>query len=265
MRHRTQYLASLRRHDLALAARGKTHFASEWHHSDAKAVSPRTVRPNATYAAAFASNAHCELRCVGMTSEIHDPLPSVLLPVLIHELNNATQLLTSLNTLLGVPGGEKFLSERAGDMASVGDEVVDLGWLLAALASAAGDDMLMTRRHEHGLEIAANYVRKALRRNGRDTRLPEGALPRISNESGAGWEAAWAFGLFLFYTGGSQENATAWSWRRDGSAWLFEAEAALENADAARVLLISKLDAATFECTERTVRLRLPGALLEAR
>lgn len=198
-----------------------------------------------------------------MTATPPDPLASALLPVLIHEMNNATQVLTSLNTLLSMPGGDQYLTERGGDMTSVGEEVVDLGWLLAALASAAGDDMLMTRRHEHGLDVMANYVRKAIRRQGWDSAKAESPLPEISHGEGAGWEAAWALGVFLWSTASAQPGVTAWTWRREESCWIFEAEAPVRDRGATAELLASKLSDVSLTSANDKSELRIPATWLE--
>ncbi len=199
-----------------------------------------------------------------MTETHHDPLACSLLPVVIHELNNATQLLTSLNTLLAMPNGEKFLTERAGDMSSVGEEVHDLGWLLAALASASGDDMLMTRRHEGGLQVMAEYARKAIRRDNRDTAKAELPLPKIACGSGSGWEAAWALGVFLWSAARDQgEVATAWTWSREETCWSFEVDHPVRTPEATRALLRARVPEATLLCAESTAQLQLPLNWLE--
>lgn len=200
-----------------------------------------------------------------MIESLVDPLGSALLPVVIHDLNNATQLLTTLNTLLGMPGGERFLSERADDLHSVGEEVFDLGWLLAALASSTGDEMLLARRHESGLEIMATCVRSALRRKHHDLVVAEGKLPRISNEHGAGWEAAWALGLFLWSAAQEADEPVRWTWSRSAEYWLFEAEySGTDFADSARLLEL-KVPGAELVSLEGSLQLRLQAQWLEPR
>ena len=42
-----------------------------------------------------------------------DALSAALLPVLMHQLNGATQVLTSLSAVLNLPDGERWLREKA--------------------------------------------------------------------------------------------------------------------------------------------------------
>jgi len=199
-----------------------------------------------------------------MTNVPQDPLSAALLPVVIHDLNNATQLLTTLNTLLGMPGGERFLTERAGDLASVGEEVFELGWLMAALASSAGDDLLLARRHETGLDVMVDYVRKSLRRQQHDLAQAEAALPRISNTHGAGWEAAWALGVFLWTAGLAADEAAAWTWTREDSHFKFETDLSLPAPDSLQILLQSRTRDISIEVTSECSRLCIPALFLEA-
>ncbi len=200
----------------------------------------------------------------GQVEATQDPLSKALLPVLIHELNNATQLLTSLNALLAIPGGERFLTERAPDMTSVGEEVLDLGWLMAALATASGDDLLLARRHETGLDVMVHYVRKALRRDGRDAAEPESPLPRIANGTGSGWEAAWAVGVFLLSLGSEQAEPLAWTWSQTDNGWIFEAQREVTDHAGLELLLQSRLPELVLESGEDSARLRIPASYLEA-
>lgn len=211
------------------------------------------------------SRLHVLAKLIGMTDTPVDPLGTALLPVVIHDLNNATQLLTTLNTLLGMPGGERFLHERADDLSSVGEEVFDLGWLLAALASSAGDELLLDRRHESGLEVMSMCVRNAVRRHGRDLAKVEGELPRISNEHGAGWEAAWALGLFLWSAAQEAQGPVSWTWSRSEEHWLFEAEHSPTSLEDSQRLLELKVPGAQLVSLEGSLQLRLPAQWLEPR
>ena len=95
-----------------------------------------------------------------------EPLGRALLPVVLHKLNNATQLLTGLNALLALEGGEVTLEARGDDLAAVSRTVDELGWLVAVVASGSGADLLLERREPRGLEIVSRYVAKAARRAG---------------------------------------------------------------------------------------------------
>ena len=41
-----------------------------------------------------------------------DPLVAQLLPVVVHEVNNATQLLVGLKAMLQIPGGDALFAAR---------------------------------------------------------------------------------------------------------------------------------------------------------
>jgi hypothetical protein len=198
-----------------------------------------------------------------MSDSTSDPLAAALLPVVIHELNNATQMLSSLNAVLALPGGEDFLRERAADMASVGDEVLELGWLVAMLSSAAGSDMLQARRHAHGLDIMVRLVRKALRREGRDLARCEGPLPQIDPRAGRGWEPAWALGLLLWHAGLAAPDTVSWNWSCAEGAWIFEVDQRLPELDSLNQLLSQRCPQGEFRQGRDSTQLRLPLRTLE--
>jgi hypothetical protein len=114
-----------------------------------------------------------------------------MIPVLLHKLSNATQLLSSLNALLSIEGGAELALSRADDMARTSSQVEDLGWLLAALASASGADLLMERRERRGLAIFLGVLRDALRRRGSELHVETREIPGLSNEALGGWELPW--------------------------------------------------------------------------
>ena len=80
-----------------------------------------------------------------------DALTRGLLPTLLHGLGNCTQLISGFSALLEMPGGDEMLEGRASDLGRTGDEVQRLGWLLAALSSASGAELMQTRRDPRGL------------------------------------------------------------------------------------------------------------------
>ena len=62
-----------------------------------------------------------------------DPLVQALLPVALHQLGNATQLLTGLNAMLGFEDGHQLLAARAGDFTRAGETIERVGWLMGGL------------------------------------------------------------------------------------------------------------------------------------
>lgn len=126
-----------------------------------------------------------------------DPLAAALLPVLLHRLGNAGQLLTALRAVLGLEGGERALHERADDLATTAREVEELGWALAALASASGADLLLARREPRGAELLVELAGDALRR-ARAAELVGPPLPRVAPSALEGWQVPWGIASLLF-------------------------------------------------------------------
>lgn len=130
-----------------------------------------------------------------------DPLTSGLLPVVIHQLNNATQLLANFQALLSLGGAEELLRSRSGDLADTAREVHQLGYVLAVIASSSGADLLLERREERGLAWIFDTVRDGLRRDGRDLAESPTPLPLLAPQVGEGWELPWAFAALLYSAG----------------------------------------------------------------
>jgi hypothetical protein len=132
-----------------------------------------------------------------------DPFAAALLPVLLHGLNNATQVLSSLNALLALDEDGSVLTSRAGDLAHASRQVDDLGWLLALVGSASGADVLMARRERAGLAPLVACVRTVLRKDGRDLSRPERSLPGLATDVADGWQLPWTIGSWLWTSGRS--------------------------------------------------------------
>ncbi len=134
-------------------------------------------------------------------------LTAVLMPVLLHKLSNATQLLSSLNALLSIEGGAELALSRTNDMARTSSQVEDLGWLLAALASASGADLLLERRERRGLAIFSKALQEALRRRGCELLVEPATLPDISREALDGWELPWVLCSLVLASAGPTSRA----------------------------------------------------------
>jgi hypothetical protein len=134
-----------------------------------------------------------------------------MLPVLLHRVANATQLLTGLDALLGIDPGA--LEARAGDLACAGERVDEAGWLLALLASAAGAHLLLDRRERAGLGPLVACVRECLRREQHDLAEPQGRLPDLWPGVAAGWQLPWAVGSILYVAGRSLPLRETLVWR----------------------------------------------------
>lgn len=128
-----------------------------------------------------------------------DPLARALVPTLLHELANTTQLLTGLHALLGLPDAGELLERREGDLARAGDEAHRLGWLLGVLGAASGHDLLHARRERAGLQWMHDLVQKAARKLERPLGPGPDSLPRLVGAAQTdGWMVPWAFGQALW-------------------------------------------------------------------
>ena len=189
-----------------------------------------------------------------------DPLAAALLPVTVHGLNNATQLVASLNAVLAMPDGGAFLEGRADDLSSVSTDLDGLGWIVAVLASASGSDLMLARRKRDGLPIMIDCVRDGLRREGRDLAPTEGSLPALAPGYGSGWEVAWAVGVALYVCGQSVEGPLAWT--HTGARFEIDAsKEALPDELVSRVH--ARLVGGRLEHTGEAWRLDLPEDALE--
>lgn len=141
-----------------------------------------------------------------------DPLAAALLPVLLHRLNNATQLLETLGSLARLDAERDWIGERSADLLEVSARVEELGYVLAVLASAAGADLLQERREPRGVELLVGAARDALRRERRRLAEPAAPLPRLAAAAGAGWEAPWAVASVLFAAGRDSDGGQELRW-----------------------------------------------------
>ncbi len=120
----------------------------------------------------------------------------MLLPVLVHRMNNTTQLLSNLHALIGVDRTRDWLGERSEDLGQSAADTDEMGYLLAVLSSAAGADMLLSRRVARGLEILMSAVGEVARRSGRDL-VCEQPIPHLAPEVHDGWQLPWAFAALI--------------------------------------------------------------------
>jgi len=133
-----------------------------------------------------------------LDSDRRDPLTAALLPVLMHRLNNATQLLQGLNSLLALREDASLIERRGADLAHASKTIDEVGWMLAVLASASGADLLLARRDRRGLAPFLTAVHEALRRCDRELAPCNVALPDLSSGVADGWQLPWGIGAWLF-------------------------------------------------------------------
>jgi hypothetical protein len=142
-----------------------------------------------------------------------------MLPVLLHRIGNASQLLSNLDALLEAQ--PDALAERSEDLAAAGEIVDDSGWLLALLGSACGARLLLDRREAHGLGPLVACVRACLRREGRDLDEAKTSLPDLAPGVASGWELPWYLASVLYLSGRALEprRSLSWSIERRPDAW----------------------------------------------
>lgn len=170
-----------------------------------------------------------------------------LLPALLHDVNNATQLLVGLKAMLEIPGGESMFAKRVDDLARTSARMDDLGFALAVLSTAGGANMLMARREPRSIEILWELTLKALQRAGGDPIDVVGEPPRTVPDALGGWQLAWSVAALLMACAArSGHSDWSWIWSEDGS---------LEGRSASAATL--------EEGALRSIAERAPGLVLE--
>lgn len=146
-----------------------------------------------------------------------ETLTRELLPTLLHELANATQLLTGLHALMTLPGGDELLATREEDLGRAAEETHRLGWLLGVLGAASGHDTLLSRREAEGLTWVRGLVEKACRKADHELGPGPEALPGLRGDLPDAWSCAWTFGAAL----ASQPKGGNWGLEEadGGLAW----------------------------------------------
>lgn len=127
-----------------------------------------------------------------------DPWVAGLLPVLLHEFNNQTQLLTGMRAVLELGGGDALFFERAEDLARAGDRARELGYVLAVLGSALGANALQSRRDPRGLRLMLDLVAVAARRREVSLEFDLDPTPVLAPAALDGWQPPWVVAAFTW-------------------------------------------------------------------
>lgn len=156
-----------------------------------------------------------------------DPLAAALLPVLLHRLNNATQVLTSLNALLSLDERGDVLTARAGDLAHASHQVDELGWQIALVGAASGAPFDVLRRSGATLTSIVAIARECLRREGRDLADCDRPLPTIDGRIADGWQLPWSIAAWLWTSGRAlpTRSTLVWELTREGDRQCFRCHA----------------------------------------
>ncbi|MBL4769739.1 MAG: hypothetical protein JKY61_01000 [Planctomycetes bacterium] len=145
-------------------------------------------------------------------------LLSLALPVLLHKLANQTQLITGFHAILRMEGSEALVEARSPDLISAGNRVEQVGWLLAALSSGAGHNLMLSRREPRGLTWMVELVHEILRKEGVEAPGFAQAVPSIAPAAPEGWRLPWVVGCMLFEAHQDGEpGLTPWSMNRGES------------------------------------------------
>jgi hypothetical protein len=193
-----------------------------------------------------------------------EELAAALLPVLLHRINNTTQLLLGVRSMVE-SGGGPVPARCSGDLGVAAREAHELGWLLGLLSGGLGADLLLARHESAGLAPLMRLVREGLRRAGRTVEFRSDPLPLLG-ASGHGALVCWTIALSVWNAAQRaapartlgvefERHASRWSVRGDSGAddgWL-----ALASQACARL--------AGAECSRdgQAWNLVLPGSWLE--
>jgi hypothetical protein len=184
------------------------------------------------------------------------------MPIVLHQMANATQLLAGLEAVLSMEGGDALFEERAEDLARASLDVEDLGWVLAVLGSAVGADLLLARRQPRGLEILLPLVAKALRRAERPAPSVPRDLPQLAPAALDGWQTPWAVASLLLAAGeDAQSSAPAWELTLAQDGWRL-AVARGETVIARAPSVVERLPGAHAEEGAQHLHLVLPASWL---
>jgi hypothetical protein len=202
-----------------------------------------------------------------LDQRVTDPLARLLLPVLVHRMNNTTQLLSNLQTLTRVAAETDWLSARAGDLEAATVDVDELGYLLAVVASASGADLLLERRVAEGLRIMIEAVTDVARRLGKELTRPCGPIPHQSANVRGGWELPWAVGALLLTAAveRSAEEHVDWQLLQENDSWVLVSSGTVADGFAGlRELLGERLPESHLDVRREGWSWRIPAGWLRA-
>jgi hypothetical protein len=143
-----------------------------------------------------------------------------MLPVLLHKLNNVTQVFSGLHSLLTVTGDAALLVERSDDLDYAAAQLHRLGWLVGMIGAAQGADLLLARREAPGLRWSLEALAELLAREQVRLELPA-QLPRVAPQEN---EAALCWELLLWIRSMRAQPVLRLSCTRSADQWIFRLE-----------------------------------------
>ena len=180
-----------------------------------------------------------------------------LMPMLLHELNNATQFLGMLHSVHSQDPSAGLFERSAQGLSETGAAVEDLGLLMAIVSTAAGTDLLLERRSSRGLDVTLSMTVRALRKRGIDVQLMGAARLTPSRDEAMGWELPWAIAARAWAAAAPLESGEALELELDTRGWGAETPATSELLGHAEAVL-ELLSELSFQSSEEGWRFTLP-------
>ncbi|MBM3989050.1 MAG: hypothetical protein FJ294_13970 [Planctomycetes bacterium] len=146
-------------------------------------------------------------------------LAAALLSALVHRINNTTQLLVVLRSVLSDPD-EEVLASAGPDLAHASRAAEEQGWLLGLLARSLGTDLLLAREERDGLKAILRLLAETLRRERKELSLPA-ALPTMTLAAGSPRTAVLCLELaaLVWESCASLDGSFALTLERDTERW----------------------------------------------
>ena len=195
---------------------------------------------------------------------VDEELAAALLPVLLHRINNTTQLLLGVRAMVD-SGGGAVPARSASDLGVAAQEAHELGWLLGLLSGGLGADLLLARHESAGLAPLLRLVREGLRRQSRVLELRTEPLPLVG-ASGSGALVCWTIALAVWNAAqrAAPGRALAVEFEHNGGRWFVRGDC---GGDEGWLALASEVCARLggAECSRdgEAWNLVLPGSWLE--
>jgi len=182
----------------------------------------------------------------------HPRLAAALLPALVHRINNTTQLLVVLRSMLCDPRAD-VLAQAGPDLAHAARAAEEQGWLLGLLARSLGTDLLLAREERDGLGVTLRMVAETLRRERKELALPA-SLPTMTLAPGSPRTAALCLDIaaLVWESCAALEGNFALSASRERDAWCLR----LTRADGAR----ARAEFPALDCARHGACLHEDGA-----
>ncbi|MCZ6464391.1 MAG: hypothetical protein O7A09_08625 [Proteobacteria bacterium] len=134
--------------------------------------------------------------------EATEDLLAAILPVVLERMQRATRRLRACSEEIARdPGFAARHGRGLPELEKVQRDSEKLGWMMGVLASASGEDLLLTRREPFGIALVFELVAESLEKEGHVLEPAPTNLPEVAPDVGAGWRLPWVFGVLLRHAG----------------------------------------------------------------